>query len=199
MRLAAAEDRSGRTVAEATGAVPGGTCLRVRAGRLSRGSPVFRTRSGCGRSAFTPAARTTEVVGGGGLGRVLRSAAVGGSMGRVWPGAFDGGAGAFTPGRCAPPERGFPVFPAFPAEAFPVFPAFPVEAFPVGAFPAGDFPPWLWRPAGILITGISPAAGSGFGPCFAFDPGLRRSGSDVFSKTHPFGIVFRALPGSGTA
>ena len=106
-------------------------------------------------------------------------------MGRVWPGDFDGGAGAFTPGRCATPDRGFAAW-VF-ADVLPAG-VFPAEAFPAGAFPAG-----------MLITGISPATGSGFGPCFAFDPGLRRSGSDVFSKTHPFGFVFRALPGSSTA
>ena len=107
---------------------------------------------------MAPTGRTTEVVGGGGFGRVLRSAAVGMSVaGCAWPGAFDGGAGAFTPG-LAPGVRGFPAG------------VLPDGVFPAGVFPAGVFPERGVRPAGMLITGIRPADGSGFGACSGFDP-----------------------------
>ncbi|MCC9206341.1 hypothetical protein LOC60_15005 [Arthrobacter sp. zg-Y769] len=162
-----------------------------------------------------PVGRVTDVVGGGGFGLVLRRAAVGISIPvGGCPGALDGRTGALTAGRR---ERGaascpcrvpLPVFAlwvwgfsagAFSAWAFPG--AVPAGASAGRAFPAWAFPAWARRPAGMLINGMGPATGSGFGAESGLDPGLRPPGSDVFSKDSPFRLI-RALPGlspGGTA
>ncbi|WP_289603281.1 hypothetical protein [Arthrobacter sp. zg-Y877] len=80
IRRAAAEERSARTAGEPSGAGPAGAVLRGRGGRFSPGSAVVRMRLVWGRGILDPAGRTTDVVGGGGLGRVLRRAVVGMSV-----------------------------------------------------------------------------------------------------------------------